>query len=150
MLPKYWATSPTQSPITVEFFISFQFSDLYFLVDLWILWSKFKPIGNSCFVTDYFRFSGTANLGFEVIGLSIWRSGTSQPRPNRSELYCPTVLWLALLFLMQPCHVRFRSTINTRSGFCLQYTYKFFSSVAVTSLIVPAQLDIFYIKILIR
>lgn len=36
----------------------------YFLVELWILWSKLKPPGNICLVTEYFIIRGTANLRF--------------------------------------------------------------------------------------
>lgn len=95
----------------------------YFLVELWILRSKFKPTGNRWFVSEYFSFRET-NLRFEVIGLLIWRSEMGQSSFNRSEFYCCIVLWLALVFFMQPCHIRFTSTIHTRSGFCLQYTKK--------------------------
>lgn len=36
----------------------------YFLVELWILWSKFKPIDDIYLVTEYFIIRGTANLRF--------------------------------------------------------------------------------------
>lgn len=36
----------------------------YFLVQLWILWSKFRLIGNICLVTECFVIKGAANLRF--------------------------------------------------------------------------------------
>lgn len=75
----------------------------YFLVELWIPWSKFKPIGNICLVTEYFIIRGTANLRFS------YRSEEEREVSQvLTDLNCPALLccgWLYVPHAASPHHI---------------------------------------------